>query len=215
MTTAPPAARALYCSVDPAAYRPVDVPPKWDLSYLGTYGRDRQPALDRLLLEPARRAPDRRFVVAGPLYPDDIEWPANVERLQHVPPADHPAFYAASRFTLNITRADMVAVGYSPSIRLFEAASCGTPILSDVWPGLETVFTPGTEIALVREPEDVLTILAQDEPSRRQMGQAARERVLGEHTAAHRAETLERELGLAVARRGQASSGRPLALQTP
>ena len=68
-------------------------PPRWDLSYLGTYSPDRQPTLERLLLEPARRAPDLRFVVAGPQYPADIDWPANVERIEHLPPAEHPAFY--------------------------------------------------------------------------------------------------------------------------
>ncbi len=72
---------------------------------------DRQPTLERLLIEPARRAPHQRFAVAGPQYPADIDWPANVERLEHVPPADHAAFYAASRFTLNVTRADMIEAG--------------------------------------------------------------------------------------------------------
>ncbi|HYZ32354.1 MAG TPA: glycosyltransferase, partial [Crenalkalicoccus sp.] len=106
--------RVLYCSVDAEAYRPLDVPLRWDLSYVGTYSEDRQPALESLLIEPARRAPDLRFVVAGPQYPAGIAWPANVERLDHVPPGDHPAFYAASRFTLNVTRADMIRAGYSP-----------------------------------------------------------------------------------------------------
>jgi spore maturation protein CgeB len=116
-----PAARALYCSVDAAVYRPTEHAKRWDLSYLGTYSDDRQPTLERLLIETARRAPELRFVVAGPQYPATIAWPANVERFQHVGPADHPAFYAASRWTLNVTRADMIAAGWSPSVRLFEA----------------------------------------------------------------------------------------------
>src|SRR5690606_1302295 len=128
-------ARALYCSVDDRAYRPVEVAPRWDLSYLGTYSPDRQPALERLLIEPARQAPDLKFCVAGPQYPADIDWPANVERLDHVPPAEHPAFYAASRYTLNVTRADMIAAGWSPSLRLFEAGACCAPIISDVGDG--------------------------------------------------------------------------------
>src|SRR5581483_548045 len=116
-----------------------------DLSYLGTYSLDRQPVLERLLIEPARRAPQLRFAVAGAQYPDGIEWPANVERIEHVAPAEHPEFYASSRFTLNVTRADMVRAGYSPSVRLFEAAACGVPIISDYWQGLETFFQPGEE----------------------------------------------------------------------
>lgn len=187
-----PAARALYCSVDADAYQPRPEPTRWDLSYLGTYSPDRQPALERLLLEPARRAPRLKFCVAGPQYPDDIDWPVNVERLEHVPPAEHPAFYAASRFTLNVTRADMIAAGYSPSVRLFEAAACGTPIISDLWDGLDTLFRPAREIVLARGPEDVLDVLTRvHEPARRAMAEAARARILTAHTAAHRAAELE------------------------
>ncbi|HEY0437075.1 MAG TPA: glycosyltransferase [Phenylobacterium sp.] len=186
------AARALYCSVDAQAYRPRTVEARWDLSYLGTYSPDRQPTLERLLIEPARRAPHLRFCVAGPQYPADIHWPANVSRLDHVPPADHPAFYAASRFTLNVTRADMIAAGWSPSVRLFEAAACATPIISDVWEGLDELFAPGREIVLAEAPETVLDALtALPEPARRAMGGAARTRILAAHTADHRAAELE------------------------
>jgi spore maturation protein CgeB len=196
-----PAARVLYCSVDAEAYRPVHLPRRWDLSYIGTYSPDRQPALDRLLLEPARRAPQLRFAVAGPLYPDSIEWPANVERLEHVGPADHPGFYAASRFTLNITRADMVRAGYSPSVRLFEAGACATPVISDDWPGLATLFRPGEEILPAASAQDVLDLLLRcPEARRREIALAARRRVLAEHTAEHRAAELERHLRDAIAR---------------
>jgi spore maturation protein CgeB len=186
---------ALYCSADAEAYRPRFVARRWDLSYLGTYSRDRQPVLGRLLIEPARRAPDLRFCVAGPQYPDDIDWPANVERLSHVAPADHPAFYAASRFTLNVTRADMVAAGWSPSVRLFEAAACATPIISDVWDGLDTLFVPGREIVLADTLQAVLATLTEtSEPRRQAMGEAARARILAAHTADHRAAELEARL---------------------
>jgi spore maturation protein CgeB len=186
-----PAARPLYCSVDASAYRPLDVAKKWDLSYLGTYSPDRQPTLEQLLIEPARARPDLRFVVAGPQYPDTIDWPANVERIDHCPPADHAAFYSASRFTLNVTRADMIAAGWSPSVRIFEACACGTPIISDIWDGIETVLEPGREIILAKTAYDVLTALASDADA---LGQAARTRVLAEHTAEHRAAELETHL---------------------
>jgi len=112
-----------------------------------------------LLVEPARRAPNLRFVVAGPQYPGDIAWPANVERIEHVPPRDHAEFYAACRFTLNVTRADMIRAGYSPSVRLFEAAATGTPIISDVWAGLDTILAPGREIVTAADDDDVLAVL--------------------------------------------------------
>jgi spore maturation protein CgeB len=190
-----PAARALYCSVDPAAYPPLHTPKKWDLSYLGTYSPDRQPTLEKLLLQPARRLPERRFVVAGPQYPADIDWPENVERIEHCPPADHPSFYSASRFTLNVTRADMIAAGWSPSVRLFEAAACAVPVISDPWEGLDELFSPGREIILADLPEQVVEVLTRtDAASAAAMGRAARQRVLNGHTAADRAAELEASL---------------------
>ena len=190
-----PAARALYCSVDADKYQPQDVPKRWDLSYLGTYSDDRQPTLERLLNAVARALPDRRFCVAGPQYPQDIDWPGNVERIDHVPPADHPAFYGASRFALNVTRDDMIRAGWSPSVRLFEAAACATPIISDVWDGLDQLLEPGREIVLARTTEDVIAALEELPPEQTQaIGRAARTRVLQEHIARHRAEELERWL---------------------
>ncbi len=188
-----PAARALYCSVDPEAYPPMVASKRWDLSYLGTYSPDRQPVLDRLLLEPARRLPHLNFAVAGPQYPEDIDWPANVERIDHVAPADHPAFYAASRFTLNVTRADMVAAGWSPSVRLFEAAACGIPVISDRWDGIDTLFEPGGEIVLADGGGDVVArlIAGGDDEA---IGAAARKRVLAAHDSGHRAAELEQYL---------------------
>lgn len=190
-----PMARALYCSVDPELYfpeEPAEVTPRWDLGYMGTYSDDRQPTVDRLLQEPARRWREGRFVVAGPQYPEEIRWPRNVKRIEHLEPKKHRRFYNRQRFTLNVTRADMIAAGWSPSVRLFEAAACGTPIISDSWPGLESIFKIGEEILIARSSSQVLQYL-QDipEPERRALGQRARARVMGHHTAAHRAEELE------------------------
>jgi spore maturation protein CgeB len=185
-------ARPLYCSVDPELYFPEAMETQWDMGYLGTYSADRQPPLDRLMLEPARRWNGGRFVVAGPKYPKTIEWPSNVERIYHLSPAEHRHFYNRQRFTLNVTRSDMVRAGYSPSVRLFEAAACEVPIISDQWEGIETFLEPGREILLSEGPEEVLSILrGMDEGQRRQIGAAARRRVLAEHTAAHRAMELE------------------------
>ena len=184
-------ARAFYCSVDPALYRATGGAVHWDLGYLGTYSADRQPVLERLLLEPARRAPHRRFVVAGPQYPDTEGWPGNVERIEHLPPVDHAGFYSACAWTLNVTRADMVAAGWSPSVRLFEAAACATPIVSDPWPGLDEVLRIGPELRVAEGAEEVLALLDWTEPARRAVGEAGRARVMARHTAAHRAEALE------------------------
>ena len=187
-----PMARALYCSVDPSLYYPQNVPARWDLGYMGTYSDDRQPPLELLLLEPARRWDRGRFVVAGPQYPANIRWPGNVEHIVHLAPGDHRSFYNAQRFTLNVTRADMIAAGWSPSVRLFEAAACGVPLVSDWWDGLDEFLEPGTEILVARSTDESLQFVrGMEEDERREIGARARARVLAHHTAAHRAVELE------------------------
>jgi spore maturation protein CgeB len=181
-------ARAFHCFVDPDAYRPLEADERWAVGYLGTYGADRQPALERLLLEPARSRPGLRFVVAGPQYPDSLAWPENVDRIEHLAPPDHPAFYAAQRFTVNVTRADMRRAGWSPSVRLFEAAACAVPVVSDWWEGLDSFFVPGREL-LVEHTLERLDALSPEEA--RKIGERARARVLAEHTAEHRVDELE------------------------
>jgi len=186
-----PRARVLYCSVDPELYFRKPSALRWDLGYMGTYSEDRQPKLDQLLLQPARRLPDSRFIVAGPQYPDSIAWPANVDYQAHLAPADHRAFYNSQRFTLNVTRADMIAAGWSPSVRLFEAAACGTAIISDRWAGLENLLVPGKEILLAGSADEVIAILGNvGEKERLNISVRARQRILREHTAAHRAQQL-------------------------
>ena len=204
-----PRARALYCAVDPDVHAPVKTEQQWALGYLGTYSADRQPTLRKLLLTPALQQPDKAFVVAGPQYPDDVRWPSNVERIQHLPPDEHPEFYCAQRYTLNLTRKDMVASGFSPSVRLFEAAACGVPIISDRWRGLDSCFLPGKEILIADRPADVLGILCEmPDERRRSIAAAARKRVLREHTADHRAQQLEVYYEEVVFKRGAATKAR-------
>lgn len=182
----------LYGHVDPERYAPSAAEPALagDLSYLGTFAGDRQPALERMLLHPARRAPHRQFVVAGAQYPADLQWPANVRFLDHLPPQRHAALYGSSRATLNVTRPAMAASGWCPSGRLFEAAACGAAMISDDWAGLDTFFAPGREVIVARDSDDVLAALALDDAELARIGRAARERVLAAHTSAHRADEL-------------------------
>ncbi len=179
-------ASALYCSVDPGRYAATDDPVLWDLGYLGTYSADRQPGLERLLLEPARRLPHRRFVVAGPQFPKGIDWPVNVERIEHVPPQEHARFYSRQRFTLNVTRADMAVAGWSPSVRLFEAGACGVPVISDAWRGLAELLPDAVLIA--RGPQDVIHALEDmPEARRKAVAENAHAIVLDGHTGEARA----------------------------
>jgi spore maturation protein CgeB len=188
-------AQSLYCSVDADLYDPTGEALQWDLGYLGTYSADRQPVLERLLLQPARLMPDKHFVVAGSQFPPDIDWPGNVERIDHLPPLQHRSFYNRQRFTLNVTRADMVAAGWSPSVRLFEAGACRTPVISDIWPGIDHLFPPEA-IVLASDTEDVVRTLQNTTASQRaKMAAAARRHVLAEHTGTARAGELLAMLG--------------------
>jgi spore maturation protein CgeB len=185
-----PLARPLFGCVDPDIYvtgAPRDARFACALSYMGTYAADRQDKLDRLFLECARRRPEMAFLLAGTLYPWHWQWPENVKRFDHVSPAEHPALYSSSRLTLNLTRAEMAACGYCPSGRFFEAAACGTPIVSDWFEGLDTFFRPGEEILIVSSTEDVLQALDLDDGILARMSAQARERTLDEHTGEHRA----------------------------
>jgi spore maturation protein CgeB len=161
-----------------------------DLSYLGTYAADRQDSVERLLIEPARRRPRASFLVGGSAYPDDICWPVNVRKLDHIPPSHHPSFFSSSRLTLNVTRADMARMGWCPSGRLFEAAACGAAMISDSWEGLEAFFVPGEEILIASTADDVLAALALSDAELQAIGTRARQRVLDEHTSMHRAREL-------------------------
>ena len=204
-----PRPRPLYCSVDPDLYFPEPgISKRYDLGYLGTYSDDRQPVLDRLMLQAAKRWRDGRFLVAGPQYPDSIVWPRNVRRIQHLAPALHRKFYNKLRYTLNVTRRDMVKAGHSPSVRLFEAAACGSVIISDDWKGLGRFFTPAAEILLSPNASETCQYLRDiPEVDRVQIGLRARARVLGAHTAQHRVRELEQYV--AEVRGGEAPGVQP------
>jgi spore maturation protein CgeB len=182
----------LYGWVDPDLHHPDRPQPQYEalLSYIGTYAADRQATLDALLLESARRRPADRFVIAGAQYPETFPWRGNIFFVRHLPLSEHCAFYAASRLTLNVTRAAMAAMGWCPSGRLFEAAACGTPVLTDAWDGLADFFTPGEEILVARDTDETIAALDHSPDDLAQIGARARERVLAEHTAEHRARQL-------------------------
>jgi spore maturation protein CgeB len=185
----------LYCSVDPDLYHPTCAEKRWLLGYLGTYSADRQETVDRMLLEPARRLPDRRFVVAGPQYPTDIAWPANVDRIEHLPPSAHADFYSSLCWTLNVTRRDMIRSGFSPSVRLFEATACGVPVLSDRWSGIEDVLEPDRDLLVRDTTAGVVEALAMAAGRREAISSSGRETTLRRHTGRRRAEELVRHLG--------------------
>lgn len=194
-------AAPLYGHVDPRVHHRVPPVSHYiaDLSYLGTYASDRQPALETFLVQPATRWRDRRFVIGGAQYPKEFPWSDNIWFVRHLPPAEHAAFFSSSRLTLNITRKAMAAMGWCPSGRLFEAAACGTAIVTDDWEGLETFFSPGTEMLVARGSEDIDAALALSDTEIARLGRAAHDRVMDAHTAAHRAVAFEHLIEAAAA----------------
>ena len=201
--------RPLYCSVDEDLYFPQEAAakgaPRYQMGYLGTFSPDRQPTVEKFLVKPAQERPSDRFCIAGAQYPASMRFPENVETVEHIPPREHRDFYNAQKFTLNVTRRDMIAAGYSPSVRLFEAGACATPVISDDWPGLDSFFEPGDEILIARSTRDVLEYFQMDESRLLDIGRRFRARVLGAHTSAHRALQLEQYVAETVtsARRAQ------------
>jgi spore maturation protein CgeB len=182
----------LYGSVDPGQHRPVLPDPKWAAacSYLGTWCDDRRAALDALFVEPARRHPEQLFMIGGSKYPKDVSWPTNVVHREHVAPPVHSTFYCSSPLTVSVTRAPMAALGYCPSGRLFEAAACGVPVLTDDWEGLASFFVPGDEILVARSTADAVAALGLPRAELARIGKRARARALAEHSGARRAEQL-------------------------
>ena len=183
----------LYGHVDPTVHHPV--PPedqyRCDLSYLGTYAPDRQAAVERLFIDPARRLPDKRFLIGGSMYPADFPWTDNLWFVKHMPPPLHPAFFSSSRLTLNVTRAAMAEFGHCPSGRLFEAAACGCPVLTDEWDGLGEFYEVGSEMLVARTADDVVAAMRLSDKELRQIADAARERTLTSHTSERRAADFE------------------------
>ena len=187
-----PLAKPFYCSVDPDLYFPENLDKKWQMGYMGTYSIDRQPTVNELLNEVAADLPSEKFVVAGPQYPQEFEWAKNVERIEHLAPPHHREFYNSQKFTLNVTREDMIKAGYSPSVRLFEAAACGVPIISDYWNGIDSIFEIDKEILIAKSTREVLDLFQKlSKEERMQIGENARQKILSSHTAKARAKELE------------------------
>jgi len=183
----------LYGHADPQVHYRRLTHPEYDatLSYLGTFARDRQPALEKFFVRPALRMPEWRFLLAGALYPEDFPWKSNIYFLRHLPPSEHGTFFSSSKCTLNLTRSSMIASGFCPSGRIFEAAACGTPVITDRWTGLEEFFEPAREIIVAESTDDVIRAITSPHESIDLIGEAAYKRFLSQHTSDRRAAELE------------------------
>ncbi|MDK1490802.1 glycosyltransferase [Sinorhizobium sp. 7-81] len=184
----------IYNAVDPETHHPVAADRRFaaDLAFLGNRLPDREERMEAFFLQPARQLWQRRFVLGGAGW-HDKSLPANVAYVGHVPTADHNAFNATPNAVLNISRASMAENGFSPATRVFEAAGAGACLITDAWEGIELFLTPGQEVLVARDGQDVVELMDNlTQASAKEIGEWALRRVLSEHTYAHRAAEVDR-----------------------
>jgi spore maturation protein CgeB len=181
--------RPIYNALDPSTHHPVAADPRFagDLNFLANRLPDREERVERFFLQPAARSPQRRFLIGGSGW-DDKPMPDNVRRVGHVGTGDHNAFNCSGLAVLNVARDSMADVGFSPATRVFEAAGAGACLITDAWEGIELFLNPGEEVLVARDGQDVAEHLETLSPERAlAIGEAARQRILAEHTYARRA----------------------------
>lgn len=187
----------IYNALDPDTHHPVPADPALaaDLSALVNRLPDRERRVEEFFFTVVEALPDREFVLAGAGWEDRVAGVPNLRYLGHLSPTRHNAFNCSPLAVLNVTRDSMVANGFSPATRVFEAAGAGACLISDAWEGLEQFLEPGEEVIACSDGAQVAEALAGLDPeTAARIGARARERICAEHTYAQRARTLERVL---------------------
>jgi spore maturation protein CgeB len=188
----------VYNALDPTTHFRVEPRPELaaDLSFLGNRLPDREQRVDEFFFRAVDLLPDREFLLGGNGWQRTAP---NLDYLGHVSTRDHNALNSSALAVLNVSRESMAANGFSPATRVFEAAGAGACLITDAWEGIETFLEPDSEVLVARDGSEVAALLDGLDPGRaRRIGEAALERVLAEHTYAHRAEQLEAILGARV-----------------
>jgi len=178
----------IYNALDPATHHPVPADERFkaDLSFLGNRLPDREARVEHFFLEPAARLPNRSFLIGGNGW-ETKGMPSNVRHIGHVYTRDHNAFNTSPLAVLNIARDSMATTGYSPATRVFEAAGAGACLITDAWVGLELFLKEGEEVLVARDGKDVADHVEVLSPERaKAIGDAARRRIMAEHTYARR-----------------------------
>jgi len=183
----------VYNALDSTTHHPVEPDPRFeaDLGFLGNRLPDREARVEEFFLNAAAKLPEKTFLLGGSGWADK-GMPANVRYMGHVYTRDHNAFNCTPLAVLNISRESMARYGFSPATRVFEAAGAGACLITDEWVGIEMFLEPGSEVLVARDGAQVAEHLRELTPERaRRIGEAARRRVLSEHTYAHRAAQVE------------------------
>jgi spore maturation protein CgeB len=183
----------IYNALDPETHHPAPRNERFEghLAFLGNRLPDREQRVEEFFLRAAELAPERRFLFGGSGW-EDKPVPPNVTLLGHVGTEEHNALNSTPLAVLNVTRDSMVANGWSPATRVFEAAGAGACLITDAWDGIDLFLEPGTEVLVAEDGEAVADHLDRlDDETARRIGSAARARVLREHTYAQRAAQVE------------------------
>jgi spore maturation protein CgeB len=191
----------IYNALDPATHYPVPADGRFeaDLGFLGNRLPDREARVEAFFLTAAERLPAHRFLLGGNGW-HDKRMPANVTYAGHVYTRDHNAFNCTPKAVLNISRESMARYGFSPATRVFEAAGAAACLITDAWEGLELFLEPEREVLVAQDGDEVARLVGDLDPARaRRLGNAARQRVLAQHTYDHRAIQLESVLGVRAA----------------
>lgn len=183
----------IYNAFDPDTHHPVKPDPRFaaDLGFLGNRLPDREARVEQFFLTAAAARPQQRFLLGGSGW-GDKPMPPNVSYVGHVYTRDHNAFNCTPLAVLNINRDSMARYGFSPPTRVFEAAGAAACLITDAWEGIESFLEPGREVLVAHSGDEVVAHLdALDADAARRIGRAALQRVLSQHTYAHRAALLE------------------------
>jgi spore maturation protein CgeB len=184
----------IYNALDPETHHPVEPQEKFrcDLSFLGNRLPDREARVEEFFLEVADRMPEKQFLLGGSGW-GELSISPNVKYVNHVFSKDHNAFNCSSGMVLNISRQSMADYGFSPATRVFEAAGAGACVITDYWKGIENFLIPGTEVLVAMDGDEVEGFLVNtDKAKAARIGEAARKKVLSDHTYEKRAILLDR-----------------------
>jgi spore maturation protein CgeB len=193
----------VYNALDPETHHPAPPRPELgcDLTFLGNRLPDREARVEEFFFSAVEALPKRSFLLGGNGWGDRVAGLTNVRYLGHVSPGEHNALNSSALAVLNVSRESMAANGWSPATRVFEAAGAGACLITDAWEGVEEFLAPGEEVLVARDDAEVAELLRGLDPDRaREIGEAALERVLAEHTYDRRAEQVEAILEGAPAR---------------
>jgi len=187
----------IYNALDPATHHRVEPDDRFaaDLAFLANRLPDREARAHSFFFEVAAALRERAFLLGGNGW-EPHRLPTNVRCVGHVYTKDHNAFNSTPLAVLNVARDSMADVGFSPATRVFEAAGAGACIITDAWRGIENFLEPGKEVLVAHDGAEVAALLAKLDVSKaRAVGEAARHRVLAEHTYDERADEVVAALG--------------------